>query len=148
MLVLVGPTPLSGIGQVMLKYCALFQTKNYLQYGQQIHPALRGNILFAFMLPLPAHIQYVKSLQHRFKRVVAMTVCESFPVHKTYGNLASETQWTWAVPSEFCRSALTRQFPHWKMSVLRHWVPVPKLLPIAESTDPSIFYTIANDLQH
>jgi len=145
MIVLIGPSPLSGIGQVMLKYCRLLKTNRYIQYGQQIHPALRGDLLFAFVLPIPSHITAVKALEDRFKRVCAMTVCETDRVHESYGTLACETKWSWFTPSEFCRATLVGQFPSWNVSVLHHWAPVPRLVPVRDDAlNPYVFYTIGN----
>jgi len=145
MIVLLGPSPLSGIGQVMLKYCRLFRTKKYVQYGQQIHPSLRGDLLFAFVLPIPSHVNTVKALQGRFRRVCAMTVCETDRVHQSYGTLAQETNWRWFTPSEFCRTTLTDQFPKWDIQVLHHWAPTPRLVPLPDGDPlPYVFYTICN----
>lgn len=144
MVVLLGPTPLSGIGQVMLKYCKAFGSKHYFQYGQKFPNNIGGQLLFAFVLPIPQHVQMVRALQTRFRRVVAMTVCETDRVHANYGLLAQQAQWSWVTPSEFCRDTLTRQFPEWKIGIFHHWTPIPRILTISEDTLPYVFYTIAN----
>lgn len=134
-MLLVGPTPLSGIGQVMMKYTKMFKGE-YVQFGEI--PIKKHTITFAFLIPIREQIIYVKNT---YNPNIVMTVCETDPVHKDY-KLIFDTFNTVLVPSEFCKSIFKKQFhvdtivfPHWPGEIYPH-------KSIYE--EPYTFYTIGN----
>lgn len=141
------PSPLSGIGQVMLKYATMARKKViFLQYGQPIGNLVRGDVLFAFVLPVASQVQQVKDLRSRFRKVVCMTVCETQTVHPGYGDMMKELDdCMWVTPSLFCFKIFTTQWPKQRMGLLYHWATGPRILDVTpQRPDEYVFYTIAN----
>lgn len=137
----VGPNPLAGIGQAVLKYSGLYPESKYVEYG---HPVENTDTVFVFALPIPDVIHYVARIKETAKKTVCMTVCETETVHELYGQLVALFPLVY-VPSEFCRTVLSRQFPHTKFEVMRHHVPLIKA-PRNKDTSTYIFYHIGNVL--
>ena len=65
-------------------------------------------------------------------KVTCMTVCETDPVHEDYGLICEHFDRI-AVPSEFCRDVLSRQFPQTEFYVIH-----------AHPQRPYAFYHIGN----
>jgi len=65
-----------------------------------------------------------------------MTVCETETVHEDYGLIMKEFKRV-AVPSEFCKRVLSRQFPDNEFYVIHAHIPQPK-------EKPYTFYHIGN----
>jgi glycosyltransferase involved in cell wall biosynthesis len=136
----VGPLPLAGIGQVVLKYQKVLaksghETK-YITYSQ---PVPDHDVSFIFMLPM----SQVFDCFYKLKNATVMTVCETERVHIQYGELPTDR--TIFVPSTFCQERLQRQFPSHAFSVLRHWTDVPAVTNKRIDIDADyIFYTIGN----
>ena len=138
----IGPTPLSGIGQVTKKYMALVPDGEYVEIGAApMRP--RYDIGFAFVLPIPQHLDIVDKYAKLCKKMIYMTVCETESVNPVYGILADRYK-TIHVPSEFSRGVLARQFPHGTWKLLRHHAPIPEAPRTNPITNPYIFYTIGN----
>lgn len=134
-------TPLSGIGQVCLKYCKLLGIK-----PSKPTDDIDGEDVFMFCLPIPEHIELMMKIKNYANNYMFMTVCETDTVNPAYGKLFEVSRKFW-VPSEFCKNILEKQFPKAQLSVLEHWVPQPTsglgtlMLP---SPRPYMFYTIGN----
>ena len=135
----IGSNPLSGIGQVVRKYSSLFPESKIVEYGSDIE---KGSDVFVFALPIPDVIQYLIHVKERARKVVCMTVCETETVHELYGHLVKLFP-TVYVPSEFCQQVFSRQFPDTKFDVIRHHVPLFKVVR-NKDTSTYIFYHIGN----
>ncbi len=70
------------------------------------------------------------------KKVSCMTVCETETVHEDYGLLMKAFKRV-AVPSEFCKRVLSRQFPNNEFYVIHAYIPKVK-------EKPYVFYHIGN----
>ena len=145
MMYFVGPSLLSGIGQVMKKYCDLMNGK-YIEFGQGVP---MNEELFVFALPIASWLQALPAYKKKAKKVLCMTVCETETVHPDYGKLFDIFD-VIHTPSVFCQTVFQRQFPKKRFEVLRHVVPLmkpPKVKPLAlPSDDAYIFYHIGNIL--
>jgi len=137
----IGPNLLSGIGQVVKKYQLLYPDSKYIDYGSQIE---KDSDVFAFAIPTPEIIQYLVQIKEQSHKVVCMTVCETETVHELYGNLCSLFEKIY-VPSEFCQTVLSRQFPKTKFEVIRHHVPLFKVVHNRDTAN-YVFYHIGNIL--
>jgi len=80
-------------------------------------------------------IPYIRS---KIKNLACMTVCETETVHEDYGLIMKEFKKV-AVPSEFCKRVLSRQFPDNEFYVIHAHIPTPK-------PKPYVFYHIGNIL--
>lgn len=142
MYLFIGPTLLSGIGQVTRRYCDLVGGE-YIEINSNKFPNLdeyEGG--FAFVLPLRDQLRNIKRLSKNCKQMMYMTVCETEPVSPDY-KMLQDFQPLW-VPSKFAKSILDTQFG-WDCRILRHWAPIPRIpqLPVP-SEKPYMFYTIGN----
>ena len=135
----IGPSLLSGIGQVVNKYKSLYPESKYVEYGYQIE---KGEDVFIFALPLQNILEYLITIKQQARKIVCMTVCETETVHESYGHLCNMFDVMY-VPSEFCQKVLSRQFPGTEFKVLRHYVPFIKS-PRNRDTSTYIFYHIGN----
>ena len=135
----IGPSLLSGIGQVTHKYCSIVNGE-FINNTEE--PSKESyDIGFAFVLPLEAELARVDRLMGRCTQKMYMTVCETETVHPVYGILAKYKPLH--VPSKFAKNILERQFPLMECKVLHHWA-VPRMLPPTQPTVPYRFYTIGN----
>ena len=145
-MILIGPTPLSGIGQVMLKYAKLFNS-NYYVLGEDRIP--QNQDVFMFALPIPMWLENIPIIKSISKRVTCMTICETETVHEAYGKLF-ELFDRIAVASEFCKKVFSRQFPDTEFYVVRCYVPPKNILKIENQFGlpprghKYIFYHIGN----
>jgi glycosyltransferase involved in cell wall biosynthesis len=132
----VGPTPLSGIGQVCIKYAHAFNGKFVSLQDAKKHTGP----VFAFVLPVKEHMDVYTSLNP----TVVMTVCETEPVHEDYRLIFDTFPGRVLVPSEFCQGIFKRQFGV-ETTIFRHAVPPP---PLRQKSLASVytFYTIGNML--
>ena len=134
-------SPLSGIGQVCIKYCKLLG----IRLSKPTDP-IEGEDVFMFCLPVPENLELMSKIKKESKSYKFMTVCETETVHPAYGKLFDISK-DFYVPSKFCKKILERQFPEANLRVLEHWIPPPTpnlgtlVLP---SPRPYIFYTIGN----
>jgi len=135
----IGPTLLSGIGQVVNKYKSLYPPSRYVEYNT---PVEKGEDVFIFALPLQNVLEYLITIKQQARKIVCMTVCETETVHESYGYLCSMFDIMY-VPSQFCQFVLSRQFPETKFEVLRHYVPFVKS-PRNRDTSTYVFYHIGN----
>ncbi len=126
----VGPTPLSGIGQTMLKYSRMKNT-DYIQFGQP-KPDKEYTDIFMFILPLQQYVDYAKTFT---ERVHVMTICETDPVHEDYKRIFDNFENVFT-PSIFCKNIFDKQF-NTNVKFLPLWTDV------IHST-PYTFYTIGN----
>jgi len=135
----IGPTLLSGIGQVVNKYKSLYPPSRYVEYNT---PVEKGEDVFIFALPLQNVLEYLITIKQQARKIVCMTVCETETVHESYGELCNMFDVIY-VPSVFCQVVFSRQFPETKFKVLRHHVPFIKS-PRNRDTSTYIFYHIGN----
>lgn len=139
----IGPTLLSGIGQVTNRYAQLMNGE-YCQFGQT-PKKVEYDVGFAFVLPFVQQLDSIDALMARCKRKMYMTICETETVHPLYGMLVDRYK-TLYVASEFCRNVFARQFPQGDWRVLHLWQkaydgPVRSIVP---ASDAYTFYTIGN----
>jgi len=130
----IGPTLPGGIAQLCYNYSKLFPGSTYYTLGQEI-PELSHAFIFAVPAAdtLLCYLDYFKS---RIKNITMITICETETVHENYGVLMKEFKRV-AVPSEFCKKVLSRQFPDNEFFVIPPHIPKPP-------PKPYIFYTIGN----
>lgn len=142
----IGPTLLSGIGQVTRRYAALVK-----KLGHEVEYCPIGEIPkkssydkgFAFILPIENQLVIVDKCTALCKKVIYMTVCETEPVNDVY-KLLTRYKCIYC-PSEFSRSILAKQFPSVEWKLLRHWVETESV-QVNTSVPPYVFYTIGNIL--
>ena len=133
-MIVIGPALNTGIGQLCKKYTHLFGIESvYYVFGKELPESEHGLI---FMLPIPDHLEYLKYARTRVKNLACMTVCETETVHEDYGLIMNEFKRV-AVPSEFCKRVLSRQFPENEFYVIHAHIPQPK-------EKPYTFYHIGN----
>ena len=133
-MIVIGPSLLSGIGHHAQKYTKLFTPNaGYYVFGGDIPESEHALI---FMLPIKDHMEYLKYVRTRVKNLACMTVCETESVHEDYGLIMKEFKKI-AVPSEFCKRVLSRQFPENEFYVIHAHIPQPK-------EKPYTFYHIGN----
>ena len=145
----IGPSLLSGIGQVTMKYCELLGG-TYIQFGTQIVPV--GQDVFIFALPVERYFNELPHIIQVSKSITCMTVCETEPVHDDYGKLfqilSGNSKCRIVTPSNYCKDVFTAQFTGVNIDVIPHYCPVPKkkgLINIFNlPTDHYIFYHIGN----
>jgi glycosyltransferase involved in cell wall biosynthesis len=145
-MLLIGPTPLSGIGQSLLKYNLLFPEAKYIQVYKD--PIPKGHdVALIFALPIPEWIQIIAEIKSKCKKVICMTICETETVHEVYGELFKLFDKV-AVHSEFCKRVFSRQFPGTEFVIMRAHVPCRPLTTITRDfgipKDKYIFYHIGN----
>ena len=133
-MIVIGPSLLTGIGNHAKKYRELFlPDSKYFEIGSQL-PETKHALIF--MLPIQEHLEYVKYVRTRVKNLACMTVCETETVHEDYGLIMKEFKRV-AVPSEFCKKVLSRQFPDNEFYVIHAHIPKPR-------EKPYTFYHIGN----
>jgi glycosyltransferase involved in cell wall biosynthesis len=133
-MIIIGPHLKTGIGQHALKYVQLFLPDGkYCEIGKQLPESDNGLI---FVIPTRDHIEYIKYAKTKVKNLACMTVCETETVHEDYGLIMKEFKRV-AVPSEFCKRVLSRQFPDNEFYVIHAHIPQPK-------EKPYTFYHIGN----
>jgi glycosyltransferase involved in cell wall biosynthesis len=140
-MIFIGPTLLSGIGQVVKKYQSLFPESRFGEYGSSVE---KDEEVFIFALPLPNVLEYIQRVKTKTRKIICMTVCETETVHENYGQLCSLFP-TMYVPSEFCQKVLSRQFPKTNFEIVRHYVTPLNIKPNRD-TGTYIFYHIGNVL--
>lgn len=146
MILFIGSSLLSGIGQVTFTLSKLIKNSKYIQFGEHIFE--RYDTCFCFIIPTPDTIQYAKYYKAFCKRTIYMTVCETETVHEYYEKLF-ELSDTFYTPSLFSANILKRQFPGGEFKVLHHYAsPVVTKLQTKWTpdvpTDGYIFYHIGN----
>jgi glycosyltransferase involved in cell wall biosynthesis len=137
----VGPTPLAGIGQVVLKYAEIAQG-DWIQFGATT--TKRYENVFVFLLPIEVNIKLVQNYYEGLgKKLYIMTICETIPVHPDYSKIFNTfPNATHLTPSQFCADIFENQFGV-KLGVVPLWSPVKEWAPVPDS-DPYTFYTIGN----
>src|SRR6056300_977065 len=131
-MIIVGPQLNSGIGQHAFKYKKVFDHASYYFIGAELPETDHGLL---FILPVKSHIEYLKYARTRIKNLAIMTVCETETVHEDYGLIMKESKRV-AVPSEFCKRVLSRQFPDNEFYIIHAHIP--------PSSKPYTFYHIGN----
>ena len=140
-MIFVGPTMLSGIGQVLNKYRNLLGGTYYDFNDPSKIP--KDQDVFMFLLPIKNFLECVPRIKSISKRVLCMTVCETETVHEDYEKVFKLFD-VIMTPSEFCKTIFERQFPGvTKFVVVRHFVPVPRLIK-TQDRPTYIFYHIGN----
>ena len=133
-MIIIGPGLNTGIGQLCKKYTRLFGNESvYYVFGKELPECDNGLI---FMLPTPAHLEYLKHAKRRIKNLACMTICETETVHEDYGLIMKEFKRV-AVSSEFCKKVFSRQFPDNEFYVIHAHIPEPQ-------EKPYTFYHIGN----
>lgn len=137
----VGPTPLAGIGQVVIKYADM-TGGDWIQFGNTT--TKRYDDIFVFLLPIETNIKLVQNYYEGLgTRLHVMTICETFPVHPEYSKIFEAfPKAAHITPSQFCADIFEKQFgaklkvvPLWSQS--KEWTRVP-------DSEPYTFYTIGN----
>lgn len=129
-MIFVGYSLSSGLGQHCKKLSQLFPGAEYYQFGQDIPETDHA---FLFAIPVEQTLQCIPAIKEKAKKVTCMTVCETDPVHEDYGKLCALFDKV-AVPSEFCRDVLSRQFPDTEFYIIHAHIP----------QRPYTFYHIGN----
>ena len=143
----IGPTLLSGIGQMLNKYVGLFPESKYIELNPNDIPS--GNVVVIFALPAGAWLSAIPTIKKNFKHVHCMTICETETVHELYGSLFEHFSKI-IVASEFCKKVFSRQFPNTEFIVWRAHIPTVPTLSLPPSYDLEIpknkyiFYHIGN----
>jgi glycosyltransferase involved in cell wall biosynthesis len=135
----IGPTALSGIGQVTMQYAKLVDGE-YCEIGK-LPSQTHYDHGFAFVLPIEQQLNVFDGYKPLCTDWSYMTVCETEPVNPAYGLLSRYG--TIHCPSEFARSTLERQFPHITWKLLRHYAH-ERLHVTPPPETPYTFYTIGN----
>ena len=133
-MIIIGGHLNSGIGQHAYKYTKVFDNATYHLIGTEIPESEHGLL---FLLPVKPHLDYIKYARTRIKNLAIMTVCETETVHEDYGLIMKESKRV-AVPSEFCKRVLSRQFPDNEFYIIHAHIPSP--------SKPYTFYHIGNIL--
>jgi glycosyltransferase involved in cell wall biosynthesis len=154
---IVGGSPLSGIGQVCMKYAEMLKRvhgyhSEYKFFREAPTTFDDWDRVLMFVIPETHNFAYLDSVAS-FDKVELMTVCETEPVHADYGKLLRYKKNIWT-PSEYARKVLANQFPSGKFDVLRHWTYRPHIdesnidpgFKKMFSTNTYKFYTIGNML--
>jgi glycosyltransferase involved in cell wall biosynthesis len=137
----VGPTPLAGIGQVVIKYANMAHG-DWIQFGNTT--TKRYDDVFVFLLPIETSIKMVQNYYEGLgTRLHIMTICETMPVHADYSKIfkAFPTA-THMTPSQFCADIFKEQFGV-NLKVVPLWSPSKEWTPVSDS-EPYTFYTIGN----
>lgn len=133
-MIIIGPHLKTGIGQHAKKYVNLFLPNGkYYEFGHELPETDHGLI---FVIPVAQQMEYVKYAKTRVKNLACMTVCETETVHEDYGLIMKEFKRV-AVPSEFCKRVLSKQFPDNEFYVIHAHIPSPP-------EKPYTFYHIGN----
>jgi len=132
-MIIIGPHLLTGMGQHAIKYVELFPCTKYYQITDDLPESENALI---FMLPIQFHMDRIPYIRSKIKNLACMTVCETETVHEDYGLIMKEFKRV-AVPSEFCKRVLSRQFPDNEFYVIHAHIPTPK-------PKPYVFYHIGN----
>ena len=133
-MIVIGPELNTGIGHHAKKYVELFlPDSHYYVFGSKLPESEHGLV---FTLPLKHHLEYIKYAKTRVKNLACMTVCETETVHEDYGLIMKEFKRI-AVPSEFCKRVLSRQFPDNEFYLIHAHIPQPR-------EKPYTFYHIGN----
>ena len=131
----IGPNPLSGIGQVMMKYS---KNGDYLEFGEKL--TKEYDYIMAFILPVDRFVTFARMYEKYAKRTFyVMTTCETYPVHPGYGELFKEFP-NVLTPSEFCKDIFWNQFKVTAQVVPHYAISRPNKFP----EGPYVFYTIGN----
>jgi len=120
-MIIIGPQLNSGIGQHAYKYVKVFEKSSYHLIGSELPESDNGLI---FLLPIKPHVDYIKYAKSKVKNLAIMTVCETETVHEDYELIMKESQRV-AVPSEFCKRVLSRQFPDNEFYIIHAHIPPP-----------------------
>ena len=131
-MIFIGPTLLSGIGQHTKKYMDLFPGSEYFMYSEDIPECDHA---FLFAIPIENVLNRIPYIKSRCKKLICMTVCETETVHEDYGKLFEHFDRI-AVPSEFCKGVLSRQFANKEFYIIHAYIP----------NIPYLFYHIGNIL--
>lgn len=134
-MIIIGPHLLTGMGQHAKKYVDLFPGTKYYEITDDLPNSENGLI---FMLPIQYHLERLPYIRSKVKNLACMTVCETETVHEDYGLIMKEFKKV-AVPSEFCKRVLSRQFPNNEFYVIHVHIPQP-------NPKPYVFYHIGNIL--
>lgn len=136
----VGPTLLSGIGQLCRKYAELLGSQLKVIYTDPISDC---DNMFIFALPVPYWINVIPELKKKCKKLVCMSICETETVHEDYGELFKFFDKV-AVASEFCKNVFSRQFPDTEFFVIHANVTIRPLPMVSKINKPYVFYHIGN----
>ena len=129
----IGPTLRSGIGQHCRKYCEVFPNATYYSYSDNTLALPKCERALLFLIPAGPFENIITYCKTQVKHVELYTVCETETVHPEYGKMFAHFD-RCAVPSEFCRDVLSKQFPDTEFYVL----------PVHIPERPYVFYHIGN----
>lgn len=132
-MIIIGAHIGSGIGQHASKYTKVFDNASYHTIGSELPESEYGLL---FLLPVKDHIEYIKYVKTRVKKLALMTVCETETVHEDYGLIMEQSKRI-MVPSAFCKRVLSGQFPTNTFHIIHAHIPQPPERPYT-------FYHIGN----
>ena len=124
-MIIIGPHLLTGIGQHASKYVELFPGTKYYQITDDLPESENALV---FLLPIGCHLERLPYIRNKVKNLACMTVCETETVHEDYGLLMKEFKKV-AVPSEFCKRVLSKQFPTNEFYIIHAHIPEPPPKP-------------------
>lgn len=113
----IGPSPLSGIGQQCIQYARLFGDSCKFVVITDWESIPEGSTVMIYALPVDMWMNVIPGMKKRFKKVVLMTICETETVHEDYGKLFDMFEVV-ATPSKFCKRIFERQFPQTRFHVV------------------------------
>lgn len=143
--VFLGPSKISGIGQVTRKWATLYNG-DFVELGYPLER--KYDVGFAFILPVDGLMSLVKMYEEKCKRMIYYTICETEPVNEAYGKLQNLSK-TLYTSSQFCADVLSKQFPDTEWKVLKLYA-FPQTIQPSVSILPEgargkyIFYHIGN----
>jgi glycosyltransferase involved in cell wall biosynthesis len=144
MTLFIGPSLLSGIGQMLFSYSKLFPGSTYIVLGEGKY--VQNADVFIFALPTSVWLSVIPTIMKTSRSFKCMTICETETVHESYGILFDQCP-AIIVSSYFCKTIFERQFPgRVTCTVLHHTFPRPPLSSssLLTLTDPYVFYHIGN----
>lgn len=115
-IVFMGPSEISGIGQVTRTWSRLVPGSDFVELGKPLTKSY--DVGFVFILPLDGLIQMMEEYKRHCTRIVYYTICETEPVNEAYGKLLNLSK-TIYTSSDFCANVLKKQFPEGDFRVLR-----------------------------
>jgi glycosyltransferase involved in cell wall biosynthesis len=144
--VFLGPTKISGIGQVTRKWANVCDG-DFVELGYPLDK--QYDVGVAFVIPLDGIFSLMKQYERKCTRMIYYTICETDPVNESYGKILelSDTIYT---SSQFCADVFKKQFGgDWRVIKLYAF---PKMVPFTRSSwslhetlkDKYVFYHIGN----
>ena len=145
---IIGPSPLSGIGQQCIQYANLLGDSCKFVILTDWEKVPEGSKVMIYALPIDMWLDIIPAMKKRFGKVVLMTICETETVHEDYGKLFDEFSEA-VTPSKFCQRIFQRQFPQTRFHVVNAAARDPQVSVLSYrprdwSQNKYTFYHIGN----